>query len=306
MELRQLRYFMTLAEAGSVSRAAVILGVAQPAISRQIRLLEEELAISLFYRTGRGMELTEAGHLMMSHAPEVLSGLQKIEKEIGDLRGIAQGQVVLGLPPTEGQFLIPPLVSRLRARHPGLALKVIEAFSGHVTEWLVSGRLDVAVFYKLAKTQRLVSDELLTEGLYLIGKGGSAVDKTPVGLDEIQSMELILPSRSHGLRHLLEQAAQKHDLQLSVGLEIDALLAIKSLVETGAGMTILPYHSVKRDVEAGLLSARPIRLEDVSRTLLLVTTTHHPLSLASRAVVRELRLLVRELVRHGQWPGAVL
>lgn len=306
MELRQLRYFVALAEAGSVSRAAVVLGVAQPAISRQIRLLEDELAIPLFYRTGRGMELTEAGHLLMGHAPQVLAGLQKIENEIGDLRGVADGQVVLGIPPTEGHFLIPPLVSRLRARHPKLALKVIEAFSGHVTEWLMSGRLDVAVFYKLANTRQLVTDELLTEGLYLIGKGGVSEGATPIGLDEIQSLELILPSRSHGLRHLLEQAAQSRDLRLNVDLEIDALLTIKALVEAGAGMTILPYPSVERDVAAGRLTARPIRLEDVSRTLMVVTTTHHPLSLASRAVVRELRLLVRELVRNGDWPGAVL
>lgn len=305
MELRQLRYFVTLAEAGSVSRAAVLLGVAQPAISRQIRLLEEELAISLFYRTGRGMELTEAGHLLMVHAPEVLSGLNRIEKEIGDLRGIADGQVVLGIPPTEGHLLIPPLVNRLRTRHPGLVLKVIEAFSGHVTEWLLSGRLDVAVFYKLANMQQFITDELLTERLYLIDKGGQEVDETAIGLEEIRPMELILPSRPHGLRHLLEQAAQKLDLRLNVTLETDALLTIKALVEAGAGVTILPYPSVKRDVEAGRLTARPIRLDDVSRTLLLVTTRHHPLSLASRAVVRELRAVVRDLVRTGEWPGAV-
>lgn len=305
MEFRQLRYFVTLAEAGSVSRAAVILNVAQPAISRQIRLLEEELAVSLFYRTGRGMELTEAGHLLMANAPEVLSGLKRIEKEIGELRGIADGQVVLGIPPTEGHFLIPPLVSRLRAQHPGLALKVIEAFSGHVNEWLVSGRLDVAVFYKLANTQQLITEELLTEGLYLIGKGGLPADNTPAALDEIQSMELILPSRSHGLRHLIEQAAAQRDLRLNVTLEADALLTIKALVEAGEGRTILPYPSVHRDVEAGRLTARPIRHEDVSRTLLLVTTRHHPLSLASRVVVREMRLLVRELLRNGEWPGAV-
>ncbi|WP_082537104.1 MULTISPECIES: LysR family transcriptional regulator [unclassified Aureimonas] len=304
MELRQLRYFVTLAEAGSVSRAAAILGVTQPAISRQIRLLEESLAIALFYRTGRGMDLTEAGRLLMTHAPGVLSGLQRIESEIGDLRGVAEGQVVLGVPPTEGHFLIPPLVQRLRAQHPRIALKVIEAFSGHVTEWLLSGRLDIALFYKLGSTRQLSSDELLVEGLYLIGKGGLPEGSGPVGLAEIAPLDLILPSRSHGLRVLLEHAAEALDVRLRVGLEIDALLTIKALVETGAGMTILPYPAVERDVAAGRLTARPIRREDVSRTMMLGTSTQHPLSLASRTVTRELRLQVLDLVRTGRWPGA--
>lgn len=306
MEFRQLRYFVTLAEAGSVSRAAVILGVTQPAISRQIRMLEEDLAIALFYRTGRGMELTEAGRLLMAHAPQVLSGLQEIESEIGDLRGIADGKVVLGVPPTEGHFLIPPLVERLRTRHPRIALRVIEAFSGHVTEWLLSGRLDIAVFYKLGSTKQLSSDELLVEGLYLISKGGQLPGSGPIGLADLQQHELILPSRSHGLRVLLEQAAQALDVRLTVGLEIDALLTIKALVEAGAGMTILPFPAVERDVAAGRLTARPVRPEDVSRTLMLGTSTQHPLSLASRTVARELRLQVLELVRSGHWPGATV
>lgn len=306
VELRQLKYFKALAETGSVSRASVALSVAQPAVSRQIRLLEEQLGIRLFHRTGRGMELTEAGHVFAERSSMILGELQQLEHDIREMRGVTDGQVVLGVPPTESAFLVTPLIRRLRERHPGISLRVVEAFSGHVNEWLMSGRVDVALFYKVPRTQHMVADELLTEGLFLIGtEAAAAKDAPPLQLTELKNEKLILPSRSHGLRIVVDQAAHLTGIALNVHLEIDALPTIKSLVEAGIGSTILPYPSIQRDVEEGRLNARPIDKKQLSRTLLIATSTQHPLTKSSRVVVRQTRDLVRELVESGAWIGAV-
>lgn len=305
MELRQLRYFVTLAEIGSVSRAAVLLGVAQPAISRQIRLLEDEFGVALFYRTGRGMELTEAGHLLAARASTILTDLRQLENDVRDLRGVADGQVTLGVPPTESYFLVTPLVQRLRRSHPGISLKVLEAFSGHVNEWLSAGRIDVALFYRAPRTTHLEADELVTERLYFVGARGSLGDGPALGLADVVDRDFILPSRAHGLRLLVDGVAQAKGLTLTVPLEIDALLTLKGLTEAGVGITILPHHAVARDVEEGKLDVRPVADVELSRTLLLATSTQHPLSLSSRVVVREIQALVRDLVASRCWVGAM-
>lgn len=305
MEMRQIRYFVTLAETASASKASVMLSVAQPAISRQIRLLEEELGVSLFHRTGRGMELTEAGRMLSTRAKTILSDLQTLEHDVRSMRGVAEGEVVFGVPPTESHILVPPLIRRLRERHKGVTLKIVEAFSGYVNEWLLTGRLDVALFYKVARTKHLVADELLRESLFLVGAKGVVTGDGPVAIAELADRNFILPSRSHGLRVLIDQVAESLKVKIDVDLEVDALMTIKSLVEAGIGLTILPFPAVQREVENGLLSARQIRPDQLERTLVLATSTQHPLSLASRIVARESVEVVRELVAKKMWVGAL-
>ena len=145
MELRQLEYFVAIAEAGSFSRAAERLSVTQPVLSRQIKALEQELGATLYSRTGRGIVLSEAGKLFEQHARGVLETAAGAKTALSALGAIPSGRVVIGMPPSVGAVLTAPLVREFRAAFPNVSLGVIEGFSGHVLEWLTNGRIDVAV-----------------------------------------------------------------------------------------------------------------------------------------------------------------
>ncbi|NIR31439.1 MAG: LysR family transcriptional regulator [Gammaproteobacteria bacterium] len=303
MNLRQLQYFVQTAETGSISKAATRLSVAQPAISRQVRSLEEELAVRLLYRNGRGVSMTEAGRILFNRARVILDDVRRAEWEIRELAGVATGQVTLGAPPTVSQVLVIPLIKRLLEDHPNVSLQVVEAFSGYVQEWLANGRLDVAVLYNAPRTKHLETEQLLRENLFLVTSAAGGTPPPTVDVRELESVPLVLPSPPHGLRLLVDQVAGEAGMQLKIGFEIDALPAIKELVEDGVGASILPFASVHREVSAGRMNARQIVNPRMSRTLVCATSTQRPLSLAARVVIGELKSVVHSLVEEGTWKG---
>ena len=173
MDMKQLHYFKHVAELGSFSKAAAFLSVAQPALSRQIGKLETELNVILLYRTGRGVIATEAGGLLLERANALLEQFDKLQHEMRALDGVVSGSATLGVPPTVSQVIIRPLINHFRKLYPAVSLEVVEGFSGHIHEWLVDGRLDVAVLYDAPRTRHLTAEHLLVEELFLVGPAES-------------------------------------------------------------------------------------------------------------------------------------
>ncbi|MBY4677124.1 LysR family transcriptional regulator [Marinobacterium arenosum] len=305
MEFRQLKYFVELAEAGSMSRAAVLLSIAQPAISRQLRNLEEELGMALFIRTGRGVELTDAGRVFLDRARAIITDIDDLSEEIRGLKGIVSGKVRIGLPPTESQFLSAPLVLRIKEKYPGVSLQIVEAFSGDVNEWLATGRIDLALFYRTSRTSQMICEELVDESLYLVSARQFDMPEADLDFTELADLPLILPSARHGLRVLVERVAMSVDTKLDIQFEVDSFLAIKDLVEASIGFTILPYMSVKKEVERGQLYVKRISPCQLNRSLVMSLSTQHTLTQATRVVARESRELVHELVKAGGWLGVI-
>jgi len=306
MEMRQLHYFVALADEASVSRAAVKLSVAQPAISRQLRLLEEELGVPLFHRTGRGMKLTSAGRFFDDRVRKILADLSDLEHDVRELKGVVEGKVTLGVPPTESHILLPPLLQRLRQEHPGVELRTVEAFSGDVSELLTTGHIDVALFYKAPRTRHYVADELLNESLYLLQPGDAATpDKTPLEIADLAAYPMVLPSRRHGLRALLDQICNEVGSELTVKHEVDSLMTIIRMVEAGGVSTILPYNAVQREVTEGRLTATQIDPMQLRRTLVLATTTHHSVRTAMRIVAQLCADIVQKMAQNGEWRGII-
>ncbi len=306
MEMRQLYYFAALAEETSVSRAAVKLSVAQPAISRQLRLLEEELGVTLFHRTGRGMKLTSAGRFFDTRVRKILTDLKELEHDVREMKGVVEGKVTLGMPPTESHILVPPLLQTLRQNHPGVDLHIVEAFSGDVSELLTTGHIDVALFYKAPRTKHYVADELLHESLYLLGSGekpGPSPD--PMKIRDLAGRPLVLPRRRHGLRALLDQICSEMGVELNVAYEVDSLMTLIRMVETGEVSTILPFNAVQRDVAAGRITATQIDPLELRRILVLATTAHHPVRAAMRIVAQFCAQTVRSLAASGEWQGII-
>lgn len=306
MEMRQLHYFVALAEEASVSRAAVKLSVAQPAISRQLRLLEEELGVTLFHRTGRGMKLTNAGRLFDERVRKILNDLNELEHDVRALKGVVEGKVTLGLPPTESHILLPPLLQVLRQEHPGVELRTVEAFSGDVSELLTTGHIDVALFYKAPRTKHFVADELLHESLYLLQAGSTEPPaKEPLGIADLAGYPMVLPSRRHGLRALVDQVCNEAGVALTVEHEVDSLLTIIRMAEAGNVATILPFNAVQREAAEGRITATRIDPAQLRRTLVLATTTHHPVRAAMRIVAQQCADIVQKMAQNGEWRGII-
>lgn len=303
MELRQLEYFLAVAESGAFSRAAVLLSVGQPVLSRQIKSLEDELGAQLYHRTGRGIILTEAGKVFAEHVRGVLERTARARNEIQELGSSTSGRAVIGMPPSVGAVFTVPLVQRFRKEFPKASLVVMEGFSGHILEWLTAGRLDVAILYNAPSMNNLSLDPLLTEELVLLGPVAdpAGVGKGPVAASRLSEIPLILPSRPHGLRMLMDEALSKAGIPSHVEIEINAMPSTLKLVELGTGYTILPVSCVHDLLQAGRIRGWPIVKPKMTRELVLASSTQRPATRAARALGRMVRLEVHALDRLGRW-----
>lgn len=309
MDLRQLRYFIAIVEQGSFSKAAETLNVAQPALSLHVRNMEAELGSPLLFRSPQGVVATEAGHTLIKYARVAIDQLSIARHEIKGQEVEPAGEVRLGLPGTISQILSVPLIVEVRKRFPKVKLRIAEAMSGFVTEWIREGRIDLAVLYVPVSDKTLSSSEVITEALWLLGPVTRIADvKSPrsgaVGFEAVTRLPLVLPSADHGLRMLLERQAAAHGLSLSPLIEVDSYTNIKGLVEEGIGYSILPYNSIAREVQGGRLLAWPIVNPELNRSVHLVHPVDRPLSNAVSSVEGLCRTTLLNLVATGKWNGA--
>lgn len=288
MELRQLRYFCEIADCGSFSRAARTLAIAQPALSRQIRLLEESLSAPLFYRNGRGVMLTSAGEVFLSRARHVLEQVEGACRDVAALTDEPQGTVTLGLPPSVSMMLLRPLIVTLAETHPLIRLRVKEGFSGNVWEWLQAGKVDLAIIYEDNRSNTCRSEPLLKEELLLIHSPALTLAER-VTVDDLSGLPLVLPGRPHGLRLLVEQRMAELGKELMIRFEVDSMVMMKELAAEGVASTILPLGAVHREINAGILRATPLLTPSITRTMALATAANRPFDAAHRAVLRIVR-----------------
>jgi LysR family nitrogen assimilation transcriptional regulator len=303
MELRQLRYFLGVCEAGSLLKASARLHIAQPALGQQIAALEDELGVQLFVRSTRGMALTPEGRVFLEHAKVVLTDADRAKASVRDAATDPQGQVVLGLPTTVALAATVPIVQACRARYPGIRLQVIEAYSGFLREWLQTGRLDLALLFGDEPDPDMLKRVLLEEPLALVAPPGAAAFRNPLRLRHLEAMELILPGREHGLRRIIDEACAQQGLALNVVAEIDSLTSVKKAVAAGVGHTILSPSSITEEVAAGQLQAATIEEASMRRRVVCATRITRPTSLACAAVIGLATDLIRGMVGSGVWPG---
>lgn len=302
MDLRQLRSFREIAEAGSLSRAADRLRIAQPALSRQIRLLEAEAGLALFTRHGRGMALTEAGQELLAR---VAGPMRQLEGAIADVRalsGAVAGQVALGMMPTVAAVLAGPLSRRVAQRHPEVSLRVVEGYTGHLTEWVQRGATDATLLYGPADNVHLPTRDLFVETLVLAGPPGSGLSPdTPVTLAAAARYPLVAPSRPHGLRAIVDTGAARARVTLTVRHEADSFLVLKDLVECGLGFAILPRSSIRREEAEGRMMIAPLVRPALRRHVVLAMPSDR---LPGRATEAVLALLTEEIAaraKAGDW-----
>lgn len=303
MDFLGLKYFVEIADVGSLSRAAVRLGVSQPALSRQVRNLEGELRTELFYRHGRGVALTDAGRRLHEVSAEVLQKLANAKEDLLVRRQAVAGAITLGLPPSVAATLGAPLAAHFARLYPDAQMRIRESFSGVLAEWVESGRLDLAVLYDARRGPTMLVTPLLLEDLFLI-EHPAAAGTGPALLAELKSIVLILPGPENGLRRVFDAACRKVRLQPRVVMEIDCVAALRQLVEEGQGRTVLPFGAVHREVRDGRLSARPFRHSSMRAMLVVATPAHQPVTRLAKLLLDLLRSEVRRLADAGALRGS--
>ena len=302
MDFRQIRTFRSVAELGSLSKAADKLRIAQPALSRQIKLLEHELRTELFTRSGRGMVLTEAGRILLSRTAGIVRQIDQIRDDIQSAAGAPSGKVVLGLVPTVSCVLSTRLAQRTVETYPGISLCIVESYSGHLIEWLHRGEMDLAIIYGPSADLHLDLQSLGRDQIVAVGPRGSGLARRKeVGMDWLLRQKLVLPSHSHGLRALIERAAAKKKMQLDVQLEADSFRVLTSLVEAGLGYTLLPPSSVRGEIRERRLETAIISGQAPMRELLIASPLDHPDSTATSVITSLLRSETDACRDEGLW-----
>lgn len=290
-----------------MSRAASVLGIAQPALSRQMRLLEEALGVTLFRRTSRGVALTEEGEQLRASMTGPLRQLELAMQNVGSPFAQLEGGVVLGMPATAACVLAGPLVGRVAAAFPKVKLRVMERETSQLIESMLKGEVDLALIYGPAPDERLFESELLVEDLVLVGGPTAALaPERPVRFVELAGRPLVLPGVQPGVRSLVEKTALRVQVALDVRFEIDALQVAKDLIEAGLACGVMPASAIGREVAAGRLRYAPICDPAMTQHL---TFTARPHLVMPRSFVAEFGLLVRQeaarLVAAGRWPATL-
>jgi LysR family nitrogen assimilation transcriptional regulator len=293
MDLRQLEYFVRVAELGSFTRAALALDIAQPALSRQVRQLEVELRQSLLTRNGRGAVPTEAGKLLLDHGRGILHQVERAREELGRVRGALAGRVALGLPPSVAKAVTVPLLREVRKRMPEATVSVTEGLSVAMLEALVTGRLDIALLYNAMQTPDVEITPLLEEPLFLVQRRAArearAAALKRIALREVAALPLVIPSRPNTIRMLVESEMANLGCRPQVALEIDGISAILDLVEDGAGYAILSRNAVATAARPQAFSIRPIGAPSLRSSLVMAMSSRRPATLTQKAMLQLIR-----------------
>lgn len=307
MDLRQIEYFVRVAELGSFTRASIALGIAQPALSRQIRLLELELGQALLVRNGRGVTMTEGGRAMLEQGRGVLHQVSRLRDELGRIRGGVAGSVSMGLPPSLSRLLTVPLARAAARELPGVRLSISESLSTAMLESLVSGQIDLALLYNVPAHPDIDSEFLLEEPLYLVSRhaAGAASEPAPLaGLAELAELALVIPRRPNAFRMLVEDALALEGRAVRIAMEADGVDAILGLVADGVGTAVLGASGVTTFALPERYTVRPIPAGLLSVKIHLATSSQRPSTQAQREMMALLRSTLAESFDIGPAPRA--
>jgi hypothetical protein len=270
-------------------------------------MLEDDLGTPLFQRMGHGMQLTEAGHLLVVRAKRALQELELAKQEISASPEAISGTVVVGLLPSVSELLAGKLINSLKTQYPNLSIRILVGYVGYLQDWLAKDEVDIALLYAHQASPSIEITPLLNEKLYVVGPSSAQLKiDQPISLKDLKQHSFIMPTHPHGLRTLLDHACGVSGIELNITAETNSMDTQKSLVAAGVGYTILPGVVLFEDIKQNKLSAAPIIDPEINRQIsLALSVTRHP-TLAVRRVIEELKLIINQSVSENDWPGATL
>lgn len=296
MELRSLHYFVRIAELGSITRAAAHLQIAQPALTRHVQRLEDELDAALFTRANRGVKLTEAGQKLLDSAQRILRDVERAGDEIRAHKAHPSGKIILGVTPPLCPVVVPELFARMRDHYPLIELKVVHAGTARLEEFIVAGLVDLALMTMISRS-RLISLTRLAEEEMVLATRPGARPPGVVSAEELNRTPLIL---GDGMRASLDVLLAGRGIVLRVDTELDDHETIRLMVQQGVGASILPYSSVYRECTRGLAQAHRITEAGVFRTLALGVAASRGPSAARQALAEVVAEVLAEIAADGK------
>lgn len=297
MDLDDLRLFVTAAEMNSFTKAAVALGIAQPSVSRVIKELEDEWRGKLFYRTGRGVALSELGEAAVARARGLLREAEQVSEDMRAFSQLPTGVVTLALPPSLVCPVVPTLVNQVRSIFPGIRLRVYEGLSDQIERWVANGDVDIGIWSKYRRT-RPSTDTVLLESELVLARAANAPYLPPeIPFSELERLPLVLPTSRNGLRAIVEETAAKMRISLNVVVDADSISAQKEIALRCGCYMIKAPQTVSDEKASGVFSVSVIREPTIFRRLILVTGRQRPLSRAAREVADRVTATVKALAR---------
>lgn len=300
MDIKQLTYFVRVAELGSFTRASIVLDIAQPALSRQVRLLEVELRQNLLVRNGRGISLTEAGKVLLEHSRGVLHQMERLREELSRVRGSLAGSVAVGLPPTLGRILAVPLTRAFKAAMPDASLAILDGLSKTMQESLLTGQLDIALVYNALPTPGIELRPLLQDELLLVqGDAGDPAGGGAIALADLGRYPLIIPARPNALRMHVETALLNIGAQPRIAMEVNSVATILDLVADGVGSAVLSRHAVLTAAQPERFTLRRIVDPGLFPLLSIATGADRPATGTQQATLAILEQVARDVLRRA-------
>lgn len=305
MEIRQLKYFLSIIDFGSLSKAAGQLGIAQPALSHQVASLEAEFGKPLLVRTPRGVTPTDAGKRLYRHARTIIGQIEQARYDVMELEQEAGGTVSLGLPTSAAMVLALPILTHIRTQYPSIHLQLVEGLSGHLTELLANNRLDLALTFRDRPVKGINVEPLLEEDVFLATR--SAEQLAPeTSMDAAASLSFVLPSKSQSLRALIDKAFARRGVELRIVAELDSLPTIRAAVASGLGASMLPQSALWPSHAAHNISLSLLTDPGMTRPIGLCRPEGRPPTPASDVVADVTKRIATDMVKRSVWGGTRL
>jgi LysR family transcriptional regulator, nitrogen assimilation regulatory protein len=298
LDLRQIQYFVCLYEERSVTRAARRLNVVQPALSMQMNRLEKRLGIDLFERTARGMIPTSAGESMYRVYLPILLDLKHANQQMMELSGKVLGKIAVGIIPSITNSILADVLHRFGAKYPDVEIRIDEAYSGTLIDWVVTGDLDFAVVNSTHRKAGITMHPLIDEELVLVGRGTSKSKLEPIPFARLKQLALVLPSRRHGIRGIVDDTAEEIGIQITPQIEVDALAPTLKLVSESEMTTVLPAIVARKSTAELPLQTRRIVEPVLKRQLVYAYRSQRPPSQIFNAFIE----VLSEELKRGAAP----
>lgn len=306
MNLRRLVYFMRVADLGSLNRASEALRIAQPALSRQMRMLEQELGVTLFERTLRGMTLTEQGEQLRRDIAGPLRQIYFAFENVSLPGSQVAGGLNIGIEPGLRDMLALPLLDRIAAEEPGIEPRIVEGAVDHLAEWITRGDVDLVIFSGPSPSEVIVDRSLLTENLFLVGSAESVVQSaSPMRFSAATALPLILPEARSGIVPILEKIAYINKASLNVFRRVNSFDLLKQMVCRGQGFTVLPRSAIEAELRDGQLAICPIIDPALSQLVSIGATQDCKVPRLIQRADIIIRRTLADLVATGAWQATL-
>ncbi|MGE7113451.1 LysR family transcriptional regulator [Lysinibacillus sp. NPDC047702] len=288
MEIRHLHYFMAVCEELHFTKAAEKLGISQPTLSQQIRVLEDEVGLPLFDRIGKKIVLTEAGTLLLNYGAEIVGTLQNVKDSIKDLKDMQIGQIRIGIMPSDLDYRITQLIIDFHQKFPRVKLKIMSSIE--IVRQVLDNEVDIGIAINVLPNNQLVTIPLcLEEYVLIVSKEHPMANRESIKIGELKDLPLIMYPEGYLGREIVEGTVKKHGFQLNSILETSSVTSIINLVRANIGVTVQPYPLIK-EMNDPTLQIVYIQDDIPSRSLSIIYRVERYVSEATKALIEQVKI----------------